>query len=526
MKRILALASLVLMATLPTTAELWPERDREKATELQRRQDDWRNGAIVYQVFVDRFAPALDLESKRERYDPPRTLRSWSEMPKAGQELKEHQIWSHEVDYWGGDLESLRTKLDYLQELGVDVVYLNPIFQSLSNHKYDAWDYHQVDKVYGNRKDLKALTDDLHSRGMRLVLDGVFNHMGRKSPLFQAALRNPEGPEARFFQWHNGKAIGWADVENLPELNLEREEVRDYIYGDEDSVVQSYLRNEGIDGWRLDVAFDLGFKYLEELTQAAHRAKPGSAVIGEIWNYPEDWYPAVDGVMNMHGRFLLLGFLQGSLKGPQAGSTWETMIEDAGYDHILKAWIVLDNHDTPRLNHLLKEDWQLEMARVLQFTLPGSVNLYYGSELGMDGGDDPENRAPMRWDLVKDDNPTLAFHRKLLEIRKDHPALRYGDFRKLHTSQAFGFLRQTLSAKETVIVLANAESTPVTEFLQIPDSKLQDLTPVRDLLGSQAEGRVRAGTLEVSLAPHQVVILVPDTSPNRPGGYDRYDRMP
>ena len=526
MNRLIAIASLVLLAAFPSNAELWPERDNAKARELQRRKEDWRNGAVVYQVFVDRFAPAADLDSKRALYDTPRRLREWSEQPKSGSELKEHRIWSHEVDYWGGDLKSLQSKLDYLQELGVDVVYLNPIFESLSNHKYDASDYHKVDKVYGDRQDLRELADALHHRDMKLVLDGVFNHMGRRSRLFQTALKNPKSPEREFFRWHNGKAIGWADVDNLPELNLENPVVRDYIYNKPDSVVQSYLKNEDIDGWRLDVAFDLGFKYLEELTEAAHRVKPGSAVIGEIWNYPEDWYPAVDGVMNMHGRFLLLGFLQGDLKGPLASATWETMVEDAGYDHILKAWIVLDNHDTPRLNHILKEDWQVEMARALQFTLPGSVNLYYGSELGMDGGDDPENRAPMRWDLVTNENPTLSLHRKLLQIRRTQPALRYGDFRRLHTTQALGFLRKTLSAKETVIVLANAEDAPAVEFLQLPDSKLQDLTPLRDLLGSPVDSRVRAGTLQITVPPQTVLILTPVTTPNREGGYDRYDRLP
>lgn len=522
----LLLASLVLLAALPAAAELWPRRDQEKVQELKERQTDWRNGAVVYQVFVDRFAPSRDLEAKRSLYEPPRRLRAWSELPKSGVELKEHRIWSHEVDYWGGDLDSLHSKLDYLEGLGVDVVYLNPIFESLSNHKYDASDYHQVDKVYGDRAELKKLADALHARGMRLILDGVFNHMGRRSPLFQSALKDPEAPEREFFQWNNGEAVGWADVENLPELKLENKKVRDFIYGSPDSVVQSYLKQEGIDGWRLDVAFDLGFRYLEELTATAHQARPGCAIIGEIWSYPEDWHPAVDGVMNMHGRLLLLGYLQGSLSGPLASSTWQTMVDDAGYDHILKAWLVLDNHDTPRLNHILPEPWQVEMARVLQFTLPGSVNLYYGSELGMEGGEDPENRAPMRWDLVNDDNSTLAFHRRLLKIRRENPALRYGDFRRLHTAQAFGFLRKTVSARETVIVLANATEDSVTELLQLPDGKLQDLTPVKDLLGSEVESRIRAGTLEITLQPRQTVVLVPVVAPSRPGGYDRYDRIP
>lgn len=524
MKKLLAWASLFLFAAgLPANAELWPERDAAKVQELEARRSDWRNGAVVYQVFLDRFAPSAKKDPKV--YEEPRKLRPWSETPASGHYIEKYKVWSHEVDYWGGDLTSLTGKLDYLQSLGVDVVYLNPIFESLTNHKYDASDYQKIDPVYGDRQQLKKLCDDLHSRGMRLILDGVFNHMGRRSPLFQRALQNPGGPEHKMFQWKDGKAIGWADVENLPELRLESPAVREYIYAAPDSVVQSYLRQEGIDGWRLDVAFDLGFKYLEELTATAHRVKPGSAVIGEIWNYPQDWYPAVDGVMNMHGRTLLLGLMQGSVSGPVAASMWETMIDDAGYDHILKAWIVLDNHDTPRLNHILKEEWQVRMARVLQFTLPGSVNLYYGSELGMEGGDDPTNRAPMRWDLVDDSNPTLALHRKLLKLRNDYPSLRYGDFRKLHSSKLFAFLRKTVSAKETVVVLANPGDQPVKELLQLPDSKLQDRTPMINLLQPGKELMIQAACLEVELAPHEVLVLAPDTKP-RGKGYDRYDRLP
>ncbi len=494
---------------------------------MQRRAGDWRNGAIVYQVFVDRFAPSRDLDGKRKLYSPPKTIRPWAQPPGKGPYLEEAQVWAHEVDYWGGDLDSVQGKLGYLEDLGVDVVYLNPIFESLTNHKYDASDYHRVDPVYGDRAELKELCDALHQKGMRLMLDGVFNHMGRRSTRFQEALNSPQGSDERdFFVWDGeGRSIGWADVENLPELNLENPKVRDFLYDSPGSVVQSYLRQEGIDGWRLDVAFDLGFEYLTELTQKAHEAKPGSAVIGEIWNYPAGWYPAVDGVMNMHGRTLILAWLQGKLSGPAASMMWQTMLDDSGYDHMLKAWLVLDNHDTPRLNHILPQPWQVEMARTLQFTLPGSVCLYYGSELGMEGGDDPENRAPMRWDLVSEENPTLRLHRKLLKIRSDYPALRWGDFRRLETTGCFAFLRTTASARDTVVVLANPTEQSFTEFFQLPDSKLQDLTPMRDLMGSSRVATVLAGTLEVNVEPHQVLVFVPDTKPY-PKGYDRYDRIP
>lgn len=515
-RSLLALSLTGLALALPAPESL-PEADRPRLSEFSSRQQDWRNGAVVYQVFLDRFAPSSRLPEKKSLYSAPRRLRDWSEQPKAGSYLEQAGCWSHEVDYWGGDLASLQGKLDYLQGLGVEVVYLNPIFESLTNHKYDAWDYHKVDPVYGDRAELKQLADRLHERGMKLMLDGVFNHMGRRSPLL--------GSHPEFFQWKDGQPVCWMDVANLPELRLENPAVRDFLYGTPDSVVQSYLRQEGIDGWRLDVAFDLGFEYLGQLTRAAHEARPGSAVIGEIWNYPQDWHPAVDGVMNMHGRALILKLIQGKLSGPQAASMWESLVEDSGYAHLLKTWLVLDNHDTPRLNHLLTQPWQVEMARVLQFSLPGSVLLYYGSEVDMAGGDDPQNRAPMDWKRVQANPPLLQFHRKLLKLRHSEPALRWGDYRKLHTRELLAFVRKTLSPRETIVVVCNPTDHPVEEFLQLRDGKLQDVTLMVDLLGSTEKPMVLAGCIEVKLAPHQVMWLKPQIQPY-PKGYDRYDRMP
>ena len=532
MHKFLATSLFCLAALTPAVAKeddsLLPPRDLERAKEMRHRAEDWRNGAVVYQVIVDRFAPSKDLAAKKDLYAHPRKLRDWSEEPRKGTYLEKEQVWSHEVDFWGGDLASLRDNLDYLDKLGVDVVYLNPIFWSLTNHKYDAWDYHKVDPVYGDRTELKKLADELHRRKMRLVLDGVFNHMGRKSPMFQEALQGSKNRWHDFFVWRSDdptKPVTWLDVDNLPELNIENPKVQDFLYAKPDSVVQSYLRQDGVDGWRLDVAFDLGFKYLGDLTKAAHQAKPGSLVVGEIWNYPEDWYPSVDGVMNMHGRALVLKTLDGTLPGPLASAMWETMVEESGYEHLLKAWIVLDNHDTHRLSDMLPQPWQVEMARVLQFTLPGSVCLYYGSELGMTGGEEPESRAPMRWDLVEKGSPLLDLHRKLIALRKEQPALRYGDFRRLHSQKLFAFLRRTVSAKETVVVLANPTDAPVREYLQLREGKLQDVTTMRDLLGSSVAPVVLSGCIDLEIPPHQTVLLVPDTS-TYPKGYRRYDRLP
>lgn len=505
---------------------LWNERDLARREAMVLRSRDWRNGAVVYQVMVDRFAPSLRLDEKAHLYRSPRRLRRWDELPVQGTWDDQAQVWTHEVDFWGGDLHSLSQRLDYLQDLGIDVVYLNPIFSSLTNHKYDTWDYHQVDPTLGSRAEVADLAAELHRRGMRLMLDGVFNHMGRRSPMFTSAQAGPESPWRDFFRFRPEapqQAIGWLDVENLPELNLEHPLVQDFVFRRVDSVVQSYLREEQIDGWRLDVAFDLGFRILHELTRCAHEARPGSAVIGEIWNYPEEWHPAVDGVMNMHGRAILLRLLREQLSPRVAADMWETMVEDAGLDHLLKAWLVLDNHDTARLPHELPDPRQQRMARILQFTLPGSVCLYYGGELGMEGGPEPASRAPMRWDLVGDENPTLQLHRRLLGLRRKCPALRWGDFRRLHADDLFAFLRRTGSAHESVVVVANPGEFEKTRFVQLRDSKIQDVTVLRDALTGR-EWTAYAGGVEVSVPAREVLILQPDCSPT-PGGYHRYRRL-
>ncbi|MBF0409900.1 MAG: glycoside hydrolase family 13 protein [Candidatus Riflebacteria bacterium] len=509
-----------------TIRNLMSKTDIQTDSEFKERANDWRNGAIVYQVLVDRFAPPSDVESKRKFYQAPRVMKKWSELPAKGLYNEEAKVWGHEIEFWGGDLDSLTGKLHYLQDLGIDVLYLNPIFESFTNHKYDAWDYHKVDPAFGTRKQLAELANKLHSQGKKLVLDGVFNHMGRKSPFFQDSVLNPDGQWKDFFKMtegKNAKHIGWMDVENLPELNLENQNVRDYIFEREDSVVQSYLNNEGIDGWRLDVACDLGFNILSDLTQAAHTSKPGSLVIGEIWNYPEEWYPAVDGVMNMHGRQIILEMISGKILPQIAADMWETMVLDSGMNHILKAWLIIDNHDTSRLGTIFPEAWAQQMARVLQFTLPGSPCLYYGSELGMTGGEDPEQRAPMRWDLVKNNNSTFIFHKNLISLRKSEPALRYGNFRKLDSRRLFAFMRKTNSVRETIIVVANPSKKEVNEFIQIRDGKVQNGTVLKDQF-SDKTFPVVCGMAKLKVAPREILVLKAITE-DFPGGYSRYDRV-
>lgn len=490
------------------------DRDRARGPELARREADWRNGAIVYQVIVDRFVPPPRPEEKRELYPPPKRLMKWDEKPLPGTENKEAGLWSHEIDFWGGDIASLKKRLDYVSELGATVLYLNPIHLAYTNHKYDAQDYFAVSPEYGDREEIAGLAEEVHAFGMKLVLDGVFNHMGRTAPMFLDALGNAESPHRGWFYFGPEYAKGyraWVNVGNLPEVNLENPAVRARLWNDPDSVIQGYLK-EGVDGWRLDVAFDIGFEYLAELTQAAHRAKPGSLVVGEIWNYPEEWSPAVDSVMNMTAREIILQFVQGNVDPAAAAGMFERMVEDTGIEPLLKSWIILDNHDTRRLATALPEQWQQRMAQVLQFTVPGSPCLYYGVELGMQGGDDPTNRAPMQWELNMPTNETLQWTKRLIEARKQSRALRIGDFRSLDAKSMMAFLRRTDRIADLRLVAVNPTDKPVKEMLLLRDSKFMSYGKMRDLLGDR-EIQAMAGTVWIEMPPHSAAIFAPVIPP-------------
>jgi glycosidase len=518
------LATLASLVAMTAAAEPANRFDAAVAGLYEARERDWRIGAVVYQVLPDRFAPAADLEAKRHLYPPPKVLRAWHQTPARGVYLPDAKLWSHEVEFWGGDLASLRSRLDHVQALGADVLYLNPIHLAYTNHKYDAFDYAAVSPEFGSRDDVRALAADVHARGMKLVLDGVFNHMGRNAPRFQEAFNDPTSPWRDWFfigpQYQSGARVWWL-AENLPELNLENPAVRDHVYAAPDSVVRSTLR-DGVDGWRLDVAVDMGFEFLQGLTQAAHAQKPGALVVGEIANYPKEWFPAVDGVMNFTLREIVLRLVDGRLTPTLAQRMVDRMVAESGTEQLLRSWLMLDNHDLPRLATQLPDRRRRRQAQVLQFTLPGAPNLYYGSELGMTGGGDPEMRAPMRWDLVNEQNADLTWTRRLVALRKAHRALRVGDYRPVTAERLFAFERHTDRALDTVVVVANTGSAPVTETVMTGNSKLMNVWMMNDLLGGPPV-RIMTGLLELTLQPGEVKVLVPEASPG--GGYSAYKRV-
>ena len=492
------------------------------------REKDWRNGAVVYQILVDRFAPSANLGAKKHLYPAPKVLHDWHEVPQRGVELADQKLNSQELAFWGGDLQSARSRLDHVQQLGATAIYLNPIHLAFTNHKYDALDFKAISPEFGTREDFKRFAADAHQRGMKVVLDGVFNHMGRNSEPFKQAMANPKSPWRNWFaigpQYQGGARV-WTGYQNLPELNLEHPPVRQYLYEAPDSVLRGYLR-DGADGWRLDTAFELGQRYLQDLQRAARKEKNDALIVGEIVNYPDQWLRAMDGVMNFTLRKIILGLAQGDLSTTAAARMTERLVRDAGIEPLLKSWNVIDNHDIPRIATQLPDVRQRRLVQALQFTLPGSPNVYYGSEVGMTGGGDPENRGPMRWDWVQADQPELVWMKRLIALHKGHRALRVGDYRRIEAERLFVFERHTDRALDTRIVLANPGNTPVTETLMVANASLMDDTPLVDLLAENTAQPVTTmgpGLITVTVPAQSVRVLQPIERDL--GGYSRYKRV-
>ncbi|HLO99651.1 MAG TPA: alpha-amylase family glycosyl hydrolase, partial [Fimbriimonas sp.] len=363
-----------------------------------------------------------------------------------------------------------------------------------------------------------------HKRKLKVVLDGVFNHMGRHSPHLARALADPKSKQRSWF--YTGKQYaagyrGWLGGTNLPVLDLDSASLQEYIWKGKDSVIKTYL-DLGIDGWRLDVAYEIGHEHLAEMRKAAHKAKPGSLVFGEIWGYPEGWFNSVDGQHNMLATDLAREMFNGAISGGQVGKIWNDLVTDAGIDNLLKCWIVADNHDTPRLPSQLPkfEDRQLMIA--LMMTLPGCPNVYYGSELGMEGGGDPENRAPMRWDLNTADNQTLAWTKKMIGIRGKNRALRFGDFHALQTEQLFAFTRTSGYLKDSVVVVVNPTSKPITETFAHRIGKLMGWQEMKDSLSTEKVFQ-KSGLMTITVPPKSIRILTPVMT--RKNGFSPTDRI-
>ncbi len=414
--------------------------------------------SVGYQIFPDRFCCS---EKK------PGIL-SW-EHP-----IKRKPMGAHQLEFYGGDLRGILSKIEYLESLGIEFLFLNPIFKAQTNHRYDTTDFFQLDPLLGTESDFRNLSGSLHQSGIRLVLDAVWNHIGHEHPWAKE-------PKHRDFLLHrNGSPTGWSNSNTLPELNLENPQLRNLLWNGPESVAQKWMRL-GADDWRLDCAYDLGFRYCREITQAIKTSGTHRA-IGEVWSYPGLWLQneTLDGVMNYWYRELILCWVNGEIDANTFVQQIAHAQKDCSLDGLLNSWNMLSSHDTPRIRHQFPLHWPVAIA--CQFTLPGSPILYYGEELGLVSEGDPYCRQPMPWDRVHQDHPDIKRYQEWIRLFRGNPALNRGAFYPAHSTNPHvcGFWRKTSNIADNILVVINASANPQAYRILCPDSLMMNNHPMRD----------------------------------------------
>lgn len=458
----------------------------------------WVRDAVFYQVFPDRFAAS-------DRVHKPGPLEPWDAPPT-------------NYGFKGGDLLGIVEHLDHIESLGANALYLTPVFQSASNHRYHTYDYLAVDPLLGGDAALRELLDRTHERNMRVILDGVFNHTGRGFWAFHHVLETGAGsPYRNWFHFdQDGLAAGrpvdaypaahlrtgvaldqprpgeveggggsrarfgyeaWWDLPALPKLNVADPSVREYLWG----VAEHWLRF-GIDGWRLDVPGEIDDRaFWSEFRRRCRAVNPEAYLVGEIWQVAPDWVSGdrFDALMNYPLAEAIIGYVGGAgLNEPLLRSHHEyaqvSRLDGAQFAahlvDILGAYApettaaqlnLLDSHDTPRALSVLGNDREaLELAVLLQATLPGAPCVYYGDEVGVEGGLDPDSRRAFPWDEGRWDHELLGAVRDAFNLRRNEPALRADGVEITATTAAGVAFRRRGPSGELAVAL-NAGEEPV-----------------------------------------------------------------
>jgi glycosidase len=429
----------------------------------------WVRDAVFYQIFPDRFCNG-DTSN-----DPP-GCEAWDHAPRGD-------------NFFGGDLQGVLDKLDYLQDLGVNAIYFNPIFEASTNHKYDTTDYHKIEPTFGDAELLKRLVAECHRRGMRVILDGVFNHVGVHFFAFQDVLAH--GEKSRYKDWffihsypvrmHPPNYHCWWNIWSLPKLNTDNPEVHDYLL----DVATSWIREADIDGWRLDVPNEVPHRFWVDFRRAVKALKPDAYIVGEIWSDGRPWLGGdqFDAVMNYQVRDAILSLLGARPEKPEEKRARKAHVGDVAWlDHRLRElehqvapqvsavqFNLLGSHDTERLLTLLGDDVRkMRLAYALLLSQPGAPVIYYGDEIGMQGGRDPDCRRTFPWQQPQSWNTELrTWLQRLIAARQAHAALRRGTTTTLHAADGIYVFTRHL-ANETVLVALNASGRSRRVELPLP----------------------------------------------------------
>src|SRR5919108_1109157 len=510
----------------------------------------WLQGAVVYEIFVDRFRNG-------DKSNDPCCEVFYGNVP-----ALKHATWNEPVedaratgvfnrDFFGGDLEGVVQKLDYLKSLGVEAIWLTPIFKARSNHRYDTDDYNEIDPGVGGDPAFVFLANESAAKGIRLILDGVFNHTSSDSVYFDRYSRYPaivgacESPSSRFRPWYEitGNEVpcrsysGFANLDSLPTLNDANASVRAFVYGDGVGSVVGRWTGSGADGWRLDVAHELSASWWRDFrrTVKGYNFAADVPLIGEITAGPVDATEyllgdQLDGVMNYRFRQAAIGFARTTpftdssgmiapLSPRQVDNALKAVLADYPPQASAVSFNLVDSHDTNRVLFALDGDKQRQrLVALLQFTTPGAPMIYYGDEAGINapgrgGFGDPYNRAPYPWTDESGnvntygpaDQVLIDWYSTLATMRQRWPALRSGSLTPLFTNASvYGFARVAAPHRPVVVALNKGGQAA---SVRLP---VRGLYPNGATLENVFEGsrqQVSGGTVVVTVPPVGGIVL-------------------
>ncbi|GAK05496.1 LOW QUALITY PROTEIN: neopullulanase [Geomicrobium sp. JCM 19037] len=416
------------------------------------RPPEWVKDAIFYQIFPERFANGDDSLSL-----PIKNV--WGE------------VEPQPDNFFGGDLQGVIDHLDHLETLGITAIYFTPVFKATTNHKYDTIDYMNVDPHFGDNALLKKLVDRCHERGIRVLLDAVFNHSGYYFPPFQDVLERQEN--SKYKDWFHLPQFPvtsdpqpnyrtFAFEPKMPKINTENPEVRAYFL----EVARYWIEDIGVDGWRLDVANEVDHAFWREFRHVVKDVNPDAYILGEVWHESGPWLQGdqFDAVMNYPFTNAVLDYF---CKQRIDRTTFQQRIERLLVTYPEQttnaAFNLLDSHDTARLLTLCENDKEkMKQAVLFQFTFPGTPCVYYGDEVGLDGGHDPAAGKRMEWDEEKQDHDLFAFYKAMTGLRREHAALRDGSFQFIDTTDGVAYERR--NEKETLIIHIGSTTEELTDY--------------------------------------------------------------
>ncbi|MEC1688101.1 glycoside hydrolase family 13 protein [Bacillus mojavensis] len=366
---------------------------------------EWAKSTVWYQIFPERFA------NGREDLSPENVLPWGSKDPDVN-------------DFFGGDLQGIVDKLDYVEDLGVNGIYLTPIFSAPSNHKYDTLDYYSIDPHFGDPELFRTLVSQIHQRGMRIMLDAVFNHIGSASPQWQDVVKN--GAQSRYKDWFHihsfpvteGNYDTFAFTPDMPKLHTANPEVQRYLL----DIALYWIREFDIDGWRLDVANEVDHAFWKTFKQAVSAEKPDIYILGEIWHSSEPWLRGDEFHAVMNYPFtepMIEYFADRAIPASRMAHRLNAHLMNGMKQVNEVMFNLLDSHDTKRLLTRCRNDEKKARALLaFMFAQTGSPCIYYGTEIGLDGENDPLCRKCMVWDKEKQNQEMHTFMKRLIALRK------------------------------------------------------------------------------------------------------------